>query len=308
MLILKDIEHFRNAFFSKLRNNSAGLVTLQCDDEELTHCDLYVMIDWICARNGWGKVLAFEYESQIHETAIIHSSAIIGDNVRIGAYSIIHAGITIENDTRIGEHCIIGSKNGKETVIKKNSTIRSHSVIYGGSKFGESLETGHHVIIRENTKSGNNLRVGSFCDIEGDCNIGDYNRLHGYVHIGKGTSIGHFNWIYSLVTLTNDPLPPSNLHCPVVIEDGVVICVGSTILPGTTLKTGCFVCSDSVVNGNYEDGSVVQRDGSSTGHIRNLVNFEFGIAHPWMNHFAASYPKEVRDRIREIKDKILKTV
>ena len=31
--------------------------------------------------------------------------------------------------------------------------IRSHTVIYTGSMFGERLETGHHVVIREKTQA-----------------------------------------------------------------------------------------------------------------------------------------------------------
>lgn len=234
----------------------------------------------------------------------------IGKNVQIGNFVTIYDNVVIDDNTIIGDYVILGvPANIKEKTlyIGKNSIIRSHTVLYEGSYFENQLETGHHVLIRENTRVGKNLRIGSFSDIEGDVKIGDYTRFHSYVHIGRGSKIGNFVWIYSLVTLTNDPLPPSHIERPVVIEDGVVICVNSTVLPGTIMRTGSFASSNSIVEGEIPEGAVVTERNKIRGHVCKLINYETGTRHPWMGHFYDKYPQSEYDRIKSLEKVILES-
>lgn len=249
-------------------------------------------------------------ENTITSFSVISEKALIGKNVQIGNFCKIYDNVSIGDNTIIEDYCIIGRPTGKkekQLVIGNNSIIRSHTVIYEGSIFESRLETGHHVLIRENTKAGENLRIGSYSDIEGDVIIGDYVRFHSYVHVGKGSKIGNFVWLYSLVTLTNDPLPPSLIEQPVVIEDGVVVCVNSTILPGAHLELGVFVSAGSKVTGNIPAGRIVTGNSQIVGHVSKLINPETGLKHPWMNHFYTKYPKETHERINLLREKILTT-
>lgn len=241
---------------------------------------------------------------------IISNNSTIGENCKIGDYVKIYDNVVIEDNVRIDDFCTIGypvNDNSDKLIIPSGSVIRSHTVIYQGSKFESKLETGHHVLIRERTIAGKNLRVGSYTDIEGDCIIGDYVRFHSYVHIGKGSKIGNFVWIYSLCTLTNDPLPPSHIEKPVIIEDGVVICVNSTILPGAVLKYGSFIASGSIVDGIIDPGLVIEGKNYVRGHVSKLINFEQGIKHPWMNHFYDKYPEQEHQRIKILGNKIVES-
>ena len=158
--------------------------------------------------------------------ARIAPGARLGRDVTVGAGSVVHSGAVLGDRTRVMELCVIGAASPQGTPecrIGADAVIRSHAVVYAGAQLGPALETGHHVVIREGTLAGENLRLGNFSDIEGECTIGDFCRFHGYVHVGKGSEIGHFVWIYSLATLTNDPLPPSSERAPVRIGDGAVI-------------------------------------------------------------------------------------
>lgn len=240
----------------------------------------------------------------------ISPKAQIGKNVMIGSFVKIYDNVIIEDNVSIGDHCVIGlptSKNlpDRNLIIKQGSIIRSHCVIYEGSILGEYLETGHHVLIRENTVTGKNFRLGSFSDIEGDCRIGDYVRCHSYVHIGKGSEIGNFVWIYSLVTLTNDPLPPSMIEAPVVIEDGAVIGVGSTILPRAKIGKGAFIASGSLVRGIVPPGVVVSGDSRIVGYVTELFDLQTLTRHPWMLHFDKGYPEDAKALIKQLYKDIL---
>ena len=245
----------------------------------------------------------------IHPAALVSENARVESGCRIGAYSIVHSGVEIGAGSTIGEYCVLGGGplDGKERlVIGRNTTIRSHSVIYAGSKFGERLETGHHVVIRERTIAGNNLRAGNFNDIEGHCEIGDYCRFHGFTHVGKGSQIGNFVWLFSLTTATNDPLPPSHHADPVLIGDGVVVCVGAILMPGTSLGDGAFVTAGTHAGGMVPPGAVVSgADGRIVNHVANLIHMPSGTRHPWMKHFTDAYPEECHARLAELQKKIL---
>lgn len=232
----------------------------------------------------------------------------VGKNVKIAKTAIIYDNVIIEDNVEIQDFCLIGVSNAAhdKLIIGKNSIIRSHSTIYSGSSIGPNLQTGHNTLIRSGAIIGRNLSLGSYSSIEGDCKIGDYCNIHGYAQVGQGSEVGNFVWIYSLVTLTNDPLPPSNIKRPVKLEDAVVLCVNSTVLPGTVMEVGSYAGAGTVVTGVIKPGVIVKGEDCITcGHVSTLFDFETGTQHPWMRHFKERYPKESWERIENIKTTIV---
>jgi len=57
--------------------------------------------------------------------------------------------------------------------LGNGSTVRSGTVIYEKVSVEENFETGHHVLIREDTNIGRDSRVGSSTIIDGRVTIGD---------------------------------------------------------------------------------------------------------------------------------------
>ncbi|NOZ55943.1 MAG: hypothetical protein GXO73_04020 [Calditrichaeota bacterium] len=241
--------------------------------------------------------------------AFVSAEAEIGVSVEVGPGAVVHSGVRLGDHVQVGPHCVIGQDSqGKSdsTTIGAGAIIRSHSVVYSGVVLGPQLETGHHVVIRDGTIAGENLRIGNFSDIEGQCSIGDYCRFHGYVHIGRGSTIGDFVWLYSLVTVTNDPLPPSEIFEPVSIDHGAVVCVGATIMPGTHIGIGAFVCAGTIARGEIPTGAVVAGpDGSVVNHVKRLVHLGTGLQHPWMNHFRRGFPEDCNERLEALRREIL---
>ena len=246
--------------------------------------------------------------SPLFEDAFVSPEAELGVDVTIGPGTVVYAAGRVGDRSVIGPHCVIGQcgPDSATAVVGADSIIRSHSVIYSGVDLGLRLETGHHVVIRDGTVSGENLRVGNFSDIEGECTIGDFCRFHGYVHVGRGSTIGSFVWLYSLVTATNDPLPPSEVHDPVTVEDGAVVCVGATLMPGTHLRVGAFVCAGATASGRVPVGAVVAGpNGAIVNHVRRLVHLETGLQHPWMSHFERGFPADALERLGALRRRIL---
>lgn len=234
---------------------------------------------------------------------LVSAKARIGANVTIGHGTVVHDNVVIADDVTIGAFCVIGHPAGgdyvgKELVLGSGSLVRSHTVVYEGSRFDGGLQTGHHCLVREGTEAGLVLRLGSFCDVEGRCTFGDHVRLHGYVHVGTGSRVGSFVWLYSLVTLTNDPLPPSNIERPVTLEDGVVVALGSTVMPGAIMRKGSFAAAHTLVRGEVPPGAVVTGPETRVaGHVSTLMDLESGVRHPWMKHVANRYPEDQHERL-----------
>ena len=236
----------------------------------------------------------------IHPTAIIHKDAKIGSDVVVGAYTIIHKNVNIGAGTVIGSHCEIGHpthnlSDGGILKIGKNSYIRSHSIFYEGSSFGDNLVTGHRVTVREKTKAGKAFQIGTLSDIQGHCEIGDFVKFHSNVHIGQHSKIKNYVWIFPYVVLTNDPHPPSDVMMGVTVEDYVAIATMSVILPGVTVKEGALVGAHSSVARDVEPNTVVA--GSPAKYVceTNKIKLKDGSdlsAYPWRRHFHRGYLPE----------------
>lgn len=152
----------------------------------------------------------------IHPSPIIFKDAEIGADVVIGAYTIIFKNVEIGEGTVIGSHREIGHPTLNKAyagtlTIGKNSYIRSHSIFYEGSSFGDNLVTGHRVTVREKTKPGMAFQIGTLIDIQGHCEIGNFVKFHSNVHIGQHSKIKNYVWIFSYVVLTKDPHPSSEV-------------------------------------------------------------------------------------------------
>lgn len=166
----------------------------------------------------------------------------------LGTFSIIYTDVKLGKLVIIDEFCSIGFPgDGKPLFIGDKAHIRSHSVIYSGSRFGKGLITGHNVIVREGVKAGDNLQIGSNTILEGDIKIGSNVKIHSGAHIGRGAVIGSNVWIYPNVTLINDPIPPSEIVQGVTIRDNAVIATNSLLYPGVTIGRGSLVAAGSAV-------------------------------------------------------------
>jgi UDP-N-acetylglucosamine acyltransferase len=153
----------------------------------------------------------------IHPTAIIHSSAQLGNNVSIGPYAII------------GEHVVIGdgSSVGAHTVISGHTTIGRDNRIFQFNSLGEipqdkkyageptRLEIGDRNVVREfctfnlgTVQDGGVTRIGddnwimAYVHLAHDCQVGNHTifannaSLAGHVTVGDYTILGGFTGVH----------------------------------------------------------------------------------------------------------------
>jgi acetyltransferase-like isoleucine patch superfamily enzyme len=142
-------------------------------------------------------------------------------------------------------------------VIGAHALIRSHTVIYTNSQIGDYLETGHHVVIREENIIGDRVWIWSHSTIDYGCRIGDRVRIHNHVYVAQGTVIEEDCFLAPGVMIANDRYPITKDLEPPKICQGAIIGVNSTILPGVTIGAGALVGAGSVVTKDVPKGGLV---------------------------------------------------
>jgi UDP-N-acetylglucosamine acyltransferase len=134
----------------------------------------------------------------IHETAIVHPDAELGQGVSVGPYSIIDANVSIGDGTWIGPHVVIRDyvKIGKNNRIYQFSSIGE---VPQDLKFnGEvtHLDIGDDNIIREFVTISRGTELGG-----GITRVGSNCLLMAYVHVAHDCRIGDFVVMANAATL-----------------------------------------------------------------------------------------------------------
>jgi len=124
---------------------------------------------------------------KIHPTAIVEKSAVLHDNVEIGAYAVVGPHVEIGENTIIAHHAsIVGhTKIGKSNHIYQFASIGEapQDKKYKGQP--TALEIGDHNTIREFCT----LNIGTV-DGHGVTKVGSHNWIMAYSHIAHDCEVG----------------------------------------------------------------------------------------------------------------------
>lgn len=174
--------------------------------------------------------------------------------------------VIIGANAKIDETALLGYITGRKIKdytlrIGDNATIRSGTVIYGGTTIGNGLATGHNVTIREENEIGDNFQVWNCTTIDYGCKIGNNVKIHCNCYIAQFTVIEDNAFMAPGVTIAND-LHPGCLHSAECmrgpyIEEGVEIGVNVTILPFVRIGAHSLIGSGAVVVKDVPPESVV---------------------------------------------------
>jgi acetyltransferase-like isoleucine patch superfamily enzyme len=170
----------------------------------------------------------------------------------------IDSGLIADGDVTLG---YAPSQAAAHTlVLGRNARLRSGTVIYAGSEIGGDFETGHHVIVREDTRIGDHVSVWSNSVIDYGCVIGSRVKIHCNCYVAQFTELEDDTFLAPGVTIANDLFPGRSRSASAMagplIRAGVQIGVNATILPYVIIGKGAIIGAGSVVTRDIPPGMV----------------------------------------------------
>lgn len=153
-----------------------------------------------------------------------------------------------------------GAAEGEQAlIIGSGGRIRSFTVIYAGSRFGARLNTGHHVMVREDNLVGDDVSIGTSSTLEYGNRIAHRVRIHSGCFLERA-DIGNDVFIGPNVVFTHDPHPicPRYQDCKraATIGDFARIGANTTLLPGVKIGKNVLIGAGSVVVHDIPDDMV----------------------------------------------------
>lgn len=141
--------------------------------------------------------------------------------------------------------------------LGRGVVVRSWSVVYEDVELEDAVETGHYVLIRENTHVGKGVKVGSGTVVDSGVKIEDESNIQSCVYIPPRTLIGRKVFIGPRAVITNDRYPFSGKLVETVVEDEAVIGANSVLVAGVCIGRRAVVAAGAVVTKDVESGVVV---------------------------------------------------
>ncbi len=208
------------------------------------------------------------FDQDIHPSAVIHTSAILSKNVKIGPFcyigkdvsigegSILYPNVSIFDNSLIGNNCVFWSG----TVIRENSIIGNSCIFhnnvsigadgfgYRPSPEGKGLVKIHHI---GNVVIGNNVEIGANTCVDkatfDSTVIGDGCKIDNLVQIAHNSVMGK----YCLMAGN------SGLAGSVTLGDGVMIGGSASVKEHTKIGSGASVGAGSGVISDVAQGTTV---------------------------------------------------
>lgn len=179
------------------------------------------------------------------------STAIIGADIRLGPDSVI------ENFAVIG----VDPKGADPLVIGARAIVRSHSIIYRGTRIGDEFHAGHGVLVREESVIGHKVSIGSHSVIEHHVRLGDSVRLHSKCFVPEYSVLEAGVWLGPGVIVTNARYPnrPDTKHnlTGVHLAQDATVGAGAVLLPGVVIGEGALIGAGAVVVRDVPAGATV---------------------------------------------------
>ncbi len=197
--------------------------------------------------------------------------------------------VILGDNVHVDPFVLLGYETGRPvphqpTVIGSHAVIRSHTVIYCSTRIGEGLQTGHGVVIREETTLGDYCSIWNHSVVDYGCRIGHRVRIHNQVYIAQYTTIEDEVFLAPGVQIANDPHPICTLCMKgPTIRRGARIGVNVTLLPHVTIGEYALIGAGSVVTRDVPPRAVAYGNPAKVvGTVDELV-CPLGLAEPYVD-------------------------
>jgi len=182
------------------------------------------------------------------------SDPVIYPSAALGANATLDPNVYVGYPTgrRIAERAL---------VVGEGATLRTGTVLYEGSRIGTGLQTGHNVVVREESVLGDGVQVWSNSVIDYGCRIGSHVKIHANCYVAQFTVLEDDVFFAPGVSVANDIHPDCAFSGECMrgpyIERGVQVGVNVTLLPYIRIGAYSVIGSGAVVTEDVPPYSVV---------------------------------------------------
>lgn len=224
-------------------------------------------------------------------TYFVDPSAQLGEDVRVGHFSVIEAdvrignrvgighGVVIRRGTVIGDDCEIADNTviGKHPTVASTSTLKQRGdlsdatlpplvigqavtvgacvVLYAGTTIEDGVFVADLASVREQCRIGRKAIIGRGVTVENQCEIGEFTKIQAEAYITALSKVGDRVFIAPTVSTTNDNFL-GRTEERFKHRKGATIKSRARLGGGCVLLPGVTVGEEAVVGA----GSVVTRD------------------------------------------------
>ena len=213
--------------------------------------------------------------TKIGKFTVVEDNAEIGENCIIGHNVVIHEGTKIGSNVRIDDNSVIGKspmraansifKDDKKfdpAEIAEGCMIGAGVIIYCGLKIGKNTLVADLSTVRENVEIGEKTIIGRGVAVENFCKVGSSCKLETNVYLTAYSEVEDNVFIAPGVVTSNDNFASRSKERfkhfkGVHIRKGGRVGAQATILPGKVINEDGFVAAGSVVTKDVEKETIV---------------------------------------------------
>lgn len=213
--------------------------------------------------------------ARIGHFTVIDDNVEIGDNCVIGSNVVIHEGTKIGAGVRVDDNTVIGKLPMRSVnsifkdqeklppaVIGDGCLIGAGVILYAGCVLGEKVLVADMATVRENVSIGDKTILGRGAAVENFCKVGCCCKIETNVYITAYSDVGDFVFIAPGVVTSNDNYAARSKERfkhfkGVTVKRGGRIGAQATILPGKVINEDGFVAAGSVVTKDVDGKKIV---------------------------------------------------
>ncbi len=173
--------------------------------------------------------------------------------------------VQIDEPAELDPYVLIGKRPRRSIgswtlALGAEARLGAGTILYLGSRIGARLQTGHHVVIREQNTIGDDVSIWSNSVIDYGCQIGHQVKIHTNVYIAQWSTLEDEVFVAPGVSFANDLHPGCPMSTPCMrgptLKKGAQIGVNVTLLPYVVIGEHAVIGAGSVVTHDIPARSV----------------------------------------------------
>ena len=162
----------------------------------------------------------------------------------------VYPNVRFGNDVVVGDWVVVGmpprgaEPGALETVIADGAVIRTHSVIYAGSRIGSGFQTGHRAILGPGLDIGDRCAVGSNSVVMGCARLRDGARIHSLCCVGPFAELQESAWVGPYCVVDSSPSQVTVVASRAILSLHVRVAPGVRVGERSLVGTRTFLAQD----------------------------------------------------------------